>query len=158
MSDNTVRYKSKDPYSSPINSNNIPNDMGDINNVHGYVNQKNDAYSAPINFNTGTGVIGSYDNIRFQTSCDSKFKRPPCSPPEKSSLMWLPQGTPLPLKSEMIYTELPKDSLFVFAKTTADPLCSSQYSTDRGQLCLNDNQKNYFQIRGTNKTYENYNF
>lgn len=130
-----------------------------INNVHAFVNVKNDRYSAPINFNVGTGVIGSYDNIRFQTSCNSKWKRPPCNPGEiERTKVFLPQGTPLPLKNEMIYMDLPKDSLFAFATTKADPLCSSQYSTDRGQLCLSDNQKKYFQIRGGNKTYENYNF
>jgi hypothetical protein len=130
----------------------------DINKIHANIERRTDNYSAPINFNIGTGVIGSYDNIRLQTTCDSKWKRPPCNPGEKSNLMWLGQGTPLPLKNEMIYMELPKDSMFVFKNTVASPLCSSQYSTDRGQLCLTDNQKKYFQIRGSNKTYENYNF
>ena len=63
------------------------------------------------------------------------------------------------LKNEMIYSELPKDSMFVFSKTVASPSCTSSFSTDRGQLCLNDSQRYFIgEQRGLNKSYENYNF
>lgn len=130
-----------------------------INNVNGFISKRTDAYSAPVNFNVGNGVIGSYDNIKFETNCDAGWKSPPCNPPTKSDLLWLPQGTPLPLKNEMIYSELPKDSMFIFAQTTASPQCRSEYSTDRGQLCTNAFVRKYIgEQRGLNKSYENYNF
>lgn len=130
-----------------------------INNVNGFINKRTDAYSSPVNFNIGTGVIGSYDNIKFDTSCKEGWKSPPCNPPTKSDVMWLPQGTPLPLKNEMIYSELPKDSMFMFSQTVASPDCRSMYSTDRGQLCTSTLQRKYIgEQRGLNKSYENYNF
>jgi hypothetical protein len=73
--------------------------------------------------------------------------------------MFLPQGTPLPLKNEEIYSELPKNSMFIFSQSTSDLTCQSQYSTDRGPLCLNSETVKYIgEMRGKNKTYENYNF
>lgn len=134
-----------------------------FNNVNGYINKSTDKYSSPVNFNIGTGVIGSYDNILLQTSCYNSgspaWRPPPCNPPVKSSNMILFQGTPLPLKNEEIYSELPKDSMFIFAQSVASPTCSSSFSTDRGQLCLNSETVKYVgEMRGKNKTYENYNF
>lgn len=139
---------------SNINMSNI-----NINNVNGFKNTKTDKYSAPVNFNIGNGVIGSYDNIKLQTTCKEGWKSEPCNVGEKSNSIFLPQGTPLPLKNEMIYSELPKDSMFVFSKTVASPSCTSSFSTDRGQLCLNDSQRYFIgEQRGLNKSYENYNF
>lgn len=130
-----------------------------INNVSGFMNNITDRFSAPVNFNVGNGVYGSYDNIQLKTNCESDWKSPPCNPPTKSNYMFLPQGTPLPLKNEMIYSELPKDSMFMFSQTTASPNCRSTYSTDRGQLCTSDFQRQYIgEQRGLNKSYENYNF
>jgi hypothetical protein len=134
-----------------------------FNNVNGYINKSTDRYSSPVNFNMGTGVLGSYDNILLQTNCSNSgypaWRTSPCTPPVKSSLMFLPQGTPLPLKNEEIYSELPKDSIFLFSQSVASPQCSSSYSTDRGQLCLNSETVKYVgEMRGKNKTYENYNF
>jgi hypothetical protein len=134
-----------------------------INNVNGYINKNTDKYSSPVNFNIGNGVLGSYDNILLQTNCSNSgnpaWRSPPCMPPVKSSLMFLPQGTPLPLKNEEIYSELPKDSMFLFAQTVSNPSCRSQYSSDRGPLCLNSETVKYIgEMRGKNKTYENYNF
>ena len=130
-----------------------------INQVNGFTNTTTDRYSAPVNFNVGNGVYGSYDNILLKTNCNQNWKSPPCNPPKKSNYMFLPQGTPLPLKNEMIYSELPKDSMFLFSQTVASPDCRSSYSTDRGQLCTNGLQRKYIgEERGLNKTYENYNF
>jgi hypothetical protein len=74
--------------------------------------------------------------------------------------MFLPQGTPLPLKNEMIYSDLPKDSMYIFANSYASPdCCPSTFSTDRGCVCTSDFQRKYIgEQRGLNKSYENYNF
>jgi len=142
------------------NKNIINNNKNQINNVRGMVNNNTNRFSAPVNFNVGNGVLGSYDNIQFNTQCkQNPWKSPPCNPPLTSNLVFVPQGTPLPLQNETIYTELPQDSMFVFSKTMASPYCSSTYSTDRGQLCTTDEVRGYIgQERGFNKTYENYNF
>ena len=130
-----------------------------INNIKGFTNSCTSRYSAPIDFNTGDGVLGSYDNILLKTSCGDATTSPPCNGPEKSKLMFLPQGTPLPLKNEMIFAELPKDSMFMFAQTYASPYCNSAYSTDRGQLCVGDLTRKFLgEERGGNQTYNNYNF
>ena len=131
-----------------------------INNVNGYTNKSTYNYAAPVNFNVGNGVLGSYDNIKFETNCQEGWKKPPCNPPTKSNLMFLPQGTPLPLKNEMIYSELPKDSMFVFANSYSSPdCCPSTFSTDRGCVCTTDFQRKYIgEQRGLNKSYGNYNF
>ncbi len=131
----------------------------DINNVSGFINKTTASYSAPINFNVGDGVLGSYDNLLLNTTCKEGWKAPPCNPPQTGNRVYVPQGTPLPLKNEVIYAELPKDSMFIFSNATANPVCRSQYSSDRGQLCLGPNEIKYIgEMRGFNKTYENYNF
>jgi hypothetical protein len=134
----------------------------DFNKVNGIQSRNTNKYSAPVDFNVGNGVMGSYDNIKFNTQCitnDNGWKAPPCNPPVKNARLFVPQGTPLPLKSETIYAELPTDSMFMFSKTFASPDCSSTYSTDRGQLCLSGNEQKYIgEMRGYNKTYSNYDF
>ena len=136
------------------------NNNNSINNVNGYINKNTYNYAAPVNFNVGTGVLGSYDNIKFDTGCAQSWKKPPCNPPVKSNMMFLPQGTPLPLKNEMIYSELPKDSMFIFANSYSSPdCCPSTFSTDRGCVCTTDFERKYIgEQRGLNKSYENYNF
>jgi hypothetical protein len=133
-----------------------------INKVNGVQSRNTNLYSAPVDFNVGNGVMGSYDNILFQTQCaryGEGWKAPICVENPTSNRIFLPQGTPLPLKNEEIYSELPKDSMFIFAKNRASPLCNSQYSTDRGQICSTPAQTKYIgEMRGYNQTYNNYNF
>ena len=130
-----------------------------FNNVNGFQSKHTDRYSAPVNFNIGNGVIGSYDNIKLQTSCGEGWKSPPCSGPSKSNLQWLAQGTPLPLKNEMIYSELPKDSMFIFANSVSSPNCTGTYSSDRGGICNDPFTRKYIgEQRGLNVSYNNYNF
>ena len=131
-----------------------------INNVNGYINKTTYNYAAPVNFNVGNGVLGSYDNIKFDTQCNQTWKHPPCNPPTKSNLMFLPQGTPLPLKNEMIFSELPKDSMFMFAQSYSSPSCGpSTYASDRGYVCTGDLQRKFLgEMRGGNQSYNNYNF
>ena len=133
--------------------------MSEINNINGFINSKTYNYSAPINFNVGNGVLGSYDNITFKTGCKESWKAPPCNPPHTGDKVFVPQGTPLPLKNEMIFSELPKESMFVFSKSVASPLCNSEFSTDRGLVCTTPSIRQFIgETRGMNKTYENYNF
>jgi len=133
--------------------------MSEINNVNGFINSRTYNYAAPINFNVGSGVLGSYDNITFKTGCKDSWKAPPCSPAQTGDKVFVPQGTPLPLKNEMIFSELPKESMFIFAKSVASPLCNSEFSTDRGQVCTTASQRQFIgETRGMNKTYENYHF
>ena len=132
--------------------------MSSMNKISPMQNNRTYNYASPIKFNMGDGVIGSYDNIKLQTQCKGGVHPTPCNPPIKSNLMFLPQGTPLPLKNEMIYSELPTNSMYIFANSYSSLDCSSQYTTDRGPVCTSDNQRNYLGARAFNKTYENYNF
>lgn len=129
-----------------------------INNVSGKMASSN-SNPSPVAFNMGTGVLGSYDNLKLKTSCSDPWKKPPCNVPLKSNKIFLPQGTPLPLKSEMVYSNLPSESMSMFARNYSSPNCSSSYSTDRGQVCTTPQQRKYVgENRGLNKTYGNYSF
>lgn len=131
-----------------------------INNITGFTNSETSKYSSPVKFNVGDGVLGSYDNILLKTPCGDATTNPPCNPPNKSKLMFLPQGTPLPLKNEMIFSELPKDSMFMFAQSYSSPSCGpSTYATDRGYVCTGDLQRKFLgEMRGGNQSYNNYNW
>ena len=131
-----------------------------MNNVNGFINKNTYNYASPVNFNVGNGVYGSYDNIVFKTPCKEGWRKEPCNLPNKSDKVYVPQGTPLPLKNEIVYTELPKDSMFIFANSYASlDCCPSTFSTDRGCICTSDSQRKYIgETRGMNKSYENYNF
>lgn len=105
----------------------------------------------------GHGILGSYDNLTLKTPCKNGWQKAPCDAGLKSNYQWVPQGTPLPLKNEMIYSQLPEDSMFIFARSKASlQCCPSTYSTDKGCICPSD--MNMLNKRGNNKTYENYNF
>ena len=105
----------------------------------------------------GNGILGSYDGLTLRTSCSNGWQKAPCNVPGPGSYQWVPNGTPLPLKDEMIYQRVPQDSMFIFANSRASlDCCPSTYSTDRGCICPND--VNPLNKRGNNKTYENYNF
>ncbi len=105
----------------------------------------------------GHGVLGSYDNLTLKTPCKNGWQKGPCDAGLKSNYQWVAQGTPLPLKNEMIYSQLPEDSMFIFARSKASlQCCPSTYSTDKGCICPSD--MNMLNKRGNNKTYENYNF
>jgi len=129
-----------------------------INNVSGKMAS---SYSSPspVAFHMGNGVLGSYDNLKLKTGCSDPWKKPPCNPPLKNNKMFLPQGTPLPLKNEMVYSNLPENSMFMFSRSFSSPYCSSTYSTDRGAVCTTPEQRSFVgQRRGNNKSYPNYSF
>ena len=133
-----------------------------INKINGVMSADTSRYAAPLGWSTGDGIIGSYSNLQLQTQCANKWSGSPCEPPVKSSLQWLPQGTPLPLREEMIYSNLPKESMVVFAKNYFSPECcesgAAYISSDRGCLCATQDQITGMGLRGGNSTYNNYNF
>jgi hypothetical protein len=54
----------------------------------------------------------------------------------------------------MIYSQIPKDSMFAFAKNGASPNCRSDYSTSTGQVCTTLKQQSYIgEKRGNNKNF-----
>ncbi len=134
--------------------------MSNVNSqFQGYERQKIVYGSSGSNVKSyvGHGVLGSYDNLTLKTPCKNGWQKAPCDTGLKSNYQWVPQGTPLPLKNEMIYSQLPEDSMFIFARSKASlQCCPSTYSTDRGCICPSD--MNMLNKRGNNKTYENYNF
>ncbi len=134
-----------------------------INRVGGVMSPQTAGYASPLSWSMSDGVIGSYGNLQLQTQCANKWSGPPCNPPVKSSKQVFYSGTPLPLQSEAIYMDLPKDSMNVFAKTYFSPECcqntaGGSYSSDRGCACLTQEQTIGFGLRGGNSTYNNYNF
>ena len=134
--------------------------MSNVNSqFQGYERQKIVYGSSGSNVKSyvGHGILGSYDNLTLKTPCKNGWQKAPCDTGLKSNYQWVPQGTPLPLKNEMIYSQLPEDSMFIFSRSKASlQCCPSTYSTDKGCICPSD--MNMLNKRGNNKTYENYNF
>jgi len=116
-----------------------------------------DTYGCPLNFHTGDGVLGSYDNLRLVgPNSDVPWMRSGPNPKYPANQpMYIPQGTPLPLASEVVPMNPNKDSMFNFAYNYASPqTCQSspsQYSTDRGCVALTNNQVDFMGRRGGNK-------
>ena len=135
-------------------------DNTNMNKVKGFIDARPMGYSAPVEWNTGGGVLGSYDNLLLKTQCSEGWKGPPCNPPPKSKTQIVFQGTPLPLKNEEIYSELPQDSMFIMSRSVSDPFSVPRtFSSDRGYVQLTPLQEKYIgEMRGGNKTYENYYF
>jgi len=132
-----------------------------INKINGKIDKNTYKNASPIDFNVGDGVIGSYDNILLKTTCNQGgWKAEPCNPPLLKNKLFVPQGTPLPLKSEMVFSEIPDDSMFIFSRSYSSPdCCPSTFSTDRGCVCTSPNMRKYIgEMRGKNMTYNNYNF
>jgi len=110
---------------------------------------------APVAYEMGNGVYGSYDGIKLVANNYNRWKAEPANTPLiDSDFLFVPQGTPIPLKNEMIYSQIPKDSMFVFAKNKASPNCKSTYSTSTGQVCTTAQQQSYIgAMRGNNKNF-----
>ena len=123
-----------------------------INKFTPYINS-----AAPIAYNMGKGVLGSFDNIRLETTCKDKWRHPPCNAGLMSKNVFVPQGTQLPLKDETVYADLPDDSMFLFSRNHSSPYCCpSTYSTDRGCVCTTPAQRSLIGItRGNNKNTPN---
>lgn len=113
---------------------------------------------APVNWSIGNGIPFSYDNIRFKTPCG--WRKEPCDVGLKKGPLFVPQGTPLPLKDEEIYQYPPSDSMFIFDRNYSSPYCCpSTFSTSTGCVCTTPHQRDYIgTMRGGNKTYPDGNF
>tara|TARA_B100001964_G_C14027199_1_gene506611 strand:+ start:430 stop:825 length:396 start_codon:yes stop_codon:yes gene_type:complete len=115
---------------------------------------------ANISYNMGNGVPGSYDGLVLRPKGGSTWRKPPSNVPLKKGKFFVPQGTPLPLKHEMQFMDLPKNSMFVWDKNVASPACcSATYSTSTGCVCTTKQQRDMIgQNRGNNKNYPNGSF
>ena len=126
-----------------------------LNNMNKFMN-----HAAPLAYNMGNGVYGSYDNLKLKTPCNDCWKHPPCNPQGKVNPLFVPQGTPLPLKNEEMYQNLPHDSMFLFSNNYSSPACCpSTFSTDSGCVCSTEQQRKLVGMtRGNNKNHSNYGF
>lgn len=108
---------------------------------------------APVGYNMGRGVLGSYDNLVLYNP-DCGWRKPPCNVPlYKDPVIY--QGTPLPLKNQVVEMPLPKDSMFVFQKNQAHPACCpSTFSTSTGCVCTTQQQRQFIGVEnGNNANY-----
>lgn len=112
---------------------------------------------APTNYNMGSGVYGSYDNIRLVANKYDGWRKQPADVPLLKGKLFVPQGTPLPLANEMVYTQLPENSMFYFSKNQASPkCCPSTFSTSTGCVCTTPQQRRMVGVkRGNNKDWPN---
>lgn len=110
---------------------------------------------ASVSYEMGNGVYGNYDGLRLKANPYNGWKAQPANNQLiDSDYLFVPQGTPLPLANEMIYSQIPKDSMFAFAKNRASPNCRSDYSTSTGQVCTTlKQQSNIGEKRGNNKNF-----
>ena len=110
---------------------------------------------ASLGYRMGEGVYGSYDGIYLRPGGSSTWRKQPNNVPLMKGPVYVYQGTPLPLASEMKPTPIPEESMFIFSKNVASPLCCpSTYSTDRGCVCTTEQQRRFISMaRGDNKNY-----
>ena len=110
---------------------------------------------APLKYSMGSGVPGSYDDLKLKPKGGSTWRHPPSDVPDQEGPFWVPQGTPLPLKDEVIPQNLPKDSMFVLDKNQATlACCPATFSTDKGCVCTQPEQRQFIAARrGNNNLY-----
>jgi hypothetical protein len=115
---------------------------------------------APVQWSMGRGVPGSLDGLYLYPGGASTWRKQPNNVPLLPGKMFVPMGTPVPLKCESVYQSLPENSMFYFARNVASPLCCpSTYSTSTGCVCTTPQQRALVSVlRGGNKTYPNYSF
>lgn len=111
---------------------------------------------APVNWNMGQGVYGSYAGIKLKPDCQSDWRKCPSENPTYpvGTKLFVPQGTPLPLKNEEVYQAPPKDSMFYFAYNKSSPdCCPATFSNSVGCVCTNKKQRDFIGLyRGGNRT------
>lgn len=112
---------------------------------------------APVNYRISKGIIGSYDGLVLRPQGGSTWRKPPSNAPliNPNEPVFVPQGTPLPLRHEERPVMLPKDSMFIFSRNMAHPACcSATHSTSTGCVCTNKQQRDLIGVfRGGNKTW-----
>ena len=110
---------------------------------------------ADIDYRMGNGIYGSYDGRRLTHAISPSLKKVLSNMSSNNAKYFVPQGTQLPLKEESVYTQLPTDSMFLFSKNIASPLCCpATYSTSNGCVCTTQEQRDLVSLyRGNNKSY-----
>jgi hypothetical protein len=109
---------------------------------------------APLSYHMGKNVYGSYDDIKLVANNNDGWKRQPSNPGLKNGPKIVYQGTPLPLKDEVVYQYPPKDSMFYFTQNYASPACQGTYASDMGGVCTTPQQRKFVgQQRGNNKNW-----
>ena len=108
---------------------------------------------AELEWSMGTGVPGSMDGLIFT----SDWRKKPNNVPLKDSKLYLPQGTPLPIKKNEIQQELPENSMFMLSKNVSSPYCCpSTFSSSGGCICTTPYQRKYVaRMRGSNNSWNN---
>jgi len=103
---------------------------------------------APINWNMRQGVPISYDNVALHPKGCSRWRHPPANVPQMQGKFFVTQGSSVPLRHEAVFTELPKNSMFTFARNRASPACCpSTFSTSTGCVCTTPQQRDNIGIR-----------
>ena len=105
------------------------------------------------NLNSLISPIGSYDGIRLPNKIDT-------APLMGKVFITSPVGDDIQLTEDPASKNFPtvdgtpngEKHLFVFANNNFGGTCHSQYSTDRGQICISPEQVNMFMGRGKNLT------
>lgn len=110
---------------------------------------------ASLKWHMGQGVKGSYAGIILKPKGGSSWRHPPSQNKLLKGPIFVPQGTPLPLKSEERPSMIPKNSMFVFAHNYSSPsCCPATFSSDMGCVCSTEKQRRLIGMeRGGNKTY-----
>lgn len=114
---------------------------------------------ASLNWSIADGVPGSMDGIILNPG-GSKWRHKPNDSKKLKGKVFVPSGTPLPLKSEEMYHVVPDNSMFMFSQNISRPeCCPSTYSSSGGCICSTKQQREFVaQKRGNNKNYSNYSF
>ncbi len=111
--------------------------------------------AAPINWDMRGGVFLSMDNLRLRPGGGSTWRHQPNEVHPRKGKFFVTQGTPVPLRHEAVFTELPKDSMFYLSRNVSSPeCCPATFSTSTGCVCTDSQQRDYIgQSRGNNANW-----
>ena len=125
-------------------------------------------YCLPMVFNVEgyTNYKGSFSGYKLDSNCPDHWRKTPCNKKLNDTMGFTPQGSTVPPRgtdSELSneHSTYPtvdgkstdKKSMFLFAYNQASPdCCPSTYSTSRGCVCTNLEQRNYVNSRGGNNS------
>ena len=108
--------------------------------------------AAPLDYSMRTGVPISYDSLSLHPQGGSSWRRPPSDVPLQQGKFFVSQSGGGPLRDEMIFSKIPKNSMFVFSKNVSSPLCCpATHATSTGCVCTTQQQRDYIGLyRGGN--------
>ena len=110
---------------------------------------------ASIGWNMGEGLINSYAGLILKPKGGSNWRKSPSENKLKEGPIMVYQGFGSgPLAHEAVPVDIPKNSMFVFARNYASPACCpATSSTSVGCVCTTKNQRDLIGLyRGGNKT------